>query len=189
MQNTTQQPALQSLDNRDLREKLFMASWNRAEKGDANDTRDTIASIAQLRAQRAALLGYPNYAAYALVDQMAKTPEAVQQFLKQLISPTHAKVVEDAKEIQAQIDASGQTFALQPWDWNHYAAAVRKAKYDLDDAQVRPYFELNNVLTNGLFYAANQLYGITLKERHDIRSIIRMCACSRCMTRTAHLSP
>ena len=168
LQNTTQQPALQSLENRDLREKLFMSSWNRAEKGDANDTRDTITSIARLRAQRAALLGYPNYAAYALVDQMAKTPQAVQQFLGQLIPPTRTKVEAEAKELQAQIDASGQTFSLQPWDWNHYAEAVRKAKYDLDDAQVRPYFELNNVLTNGLFYAANQLYGITLKERHDI---------------------
>lgn len=168
LQNTTQQPALQSLDNRDLREKLFMSSWNRAEKGDANDTRDTIASIAQLRAQRAALLGYQNYAAYALVNQMAKTPQAVQQFLGQLIPPTRTKVSEDTKEIQAQIDASGQTFTLEPWDWNHYAEAVRKAKYDLDDAQVRPYFELNNVLHNGLFYAANELYGITLKERHDI---------------------
>ncbi|MGB6986157.1 MAG: M3 family metallopeptidase [Candidatus Aquilonibacter sp.] len=168
LQNTTQQPALQSLDNRDVREQLFMASWNRAEKSDANDTRITIASIAQLRAQRAALLGYPNYASYALVDQMAQTPQAVQQFLGQLIPPTRTKVEEDAKEIQAQIDASGQKFALQPWDWNHYAEAVRKAKYDLDDAQVRPYFEINNVLKNGLFYAANQLYGITLKERHDI---------------------
>ncbi len=168
LQNTTQQPALQSLDNRDVREKLFMASWNRAEKGDKNDTRDTIASIAQLRAQRAALLGYPNYASYALVDQMAKTPQAVQQFLGQLIPPTRTKIEEDAKDIQGQIDASGHKFALQPWDWNHYAEAVRKAKYDLDDAQVRPYFEINNVLKNGLFYAANQLYGITLVERHDI---------------------
>jgi peptidyl-dipeptidase Dcp len=169
LQNTTQQPALQSLDNRALREKLFMASWNRTEKGDANDTRDTIATIAQLRAQRAALLGYPNYATYALVDQMAKTPQAVQQFLSQLIPPTRAKIAEEAKEIQAQInDPAGQTPALEPWDWNHYAEAVRKAKFDIDDAQVRPYFELNNVLHNGLFYAANQLYGITLKERHDI---------------------
>ena len=168
LQNTTQQPALQSLDNRDTREKLFIASWNRAEKGDANDTRATIATIAQLRAQRAALLGYPNYAAYVLVDQMAKTPQAVQQFLAQLIPATRTKVEEDSKEIQAQIAASGQTFTLQPWDWNHYAEAVRKAKYDLDDAQVRPYFEINNVLKNGLFYAANLLYGITLKERHDI---------------------
>ena len=168
LQNTTQQPALQSLDNRDVREKLFMASWNRAEKGDKNDTRDTIATMAQLRAQRAALLGYPNYASYVLVDQMAKSPQAVQQFLGQLIPPTRTKIEEDAKDIQGQIDASGQKFALQPWDWNHYAEAVRKAKYDLDDAQVRPYFEINNVLKNGLFYAANQLYGITLVERHDI---------------------
>ncbi len=168
LQNTTQQPALAMLDDRQTRQQLFEHSWTRAEKGDANDTRDTIASMAQLRAQKAQLMGYPNYAAYALTDQMAKTPQAVQHFLSQLIPATQAKVKADGAELQAMIDKDGQHFQLKPWDWDHYAERVRKAKYDLDDNQVRPYFELNNVLENGLFYAANQLYGITLKERKDI---------------------
>jgi peptidyl-dipeptidase Dcp len=168
LQNTTQQPALQSLQNRDVRSDLYQHSWTRTEKGDANDTRTTIASMAQLRAQKAQLLGYGNYAAYKLTDQMAKTPEAVQQFLGQLIPATREKINAEASELQAAIGKDGQHFDLQPWDWNYYSAAVRKAKYDLDDNEVRPYFELNNVLQNGLFYAANQLYGITFKERHDI---------------------
>ncbi|MBV8637802.1 MAG: M3 family metallopeptidase [Candidatus Eremiobacteraeota bacterium] len=168
LQNTTQQPALASLDDRATRQQLFEASLTRAEKGDENDTRDTIVAMAQLRAQKAALLGYPNYAAYALTNQMAKTPGAVQQFLAQLIPATRAKIQTDSAELQSMIDKDGGHFQLQAYDWDKYAGQVRKAKYDLDDNQVRPYFELNNVLQNGLFYAANQLYGITLKERKDI---------------------
>lgn len=168
LQNTTQQPALQTMSDRALREQLFMNSWNRAEKGDANDTRDTIATMAKLRAEKAQLLGYPNYAAYALTQEMAKTPSAVQHFLHGLIEPARVKAREEASEIQAQIDKDGQHFALKPWDWNYYAEQVRKAKYDFDENQVRPYFELNNVLHSGLFYAANRLYGLTFKERHDI---------------------
>ena len=168
LQNTTQQPTLATLSDRATREALFSNSWTRTEKGDKNDERDTIATMAKLRAQRAAIMGYPNYAASTLVNQMAQTPEAVQSFLKQLIAPTGAKAAEEAKEIQAQIDASGQKFQLAPWDWNYYAGAVRKAKYNFDDKQARPYFEINNVVKNGLFYAANRLYGITFKERKDI---------------------
>ncbi|MDQ2681410.1 MAG: M3 family metallopeptidase [Candidatus Eremiobacteraeota bacterium] len=168
LQNTTQQPALQMLDNRSTREHLFEASWTRTENNGANDTRDTVATIAQLRAQKAQLLGYSDYAAYALTTQMAKDPATVEKFLSGLIAPTKAKASEERSEIQAAIDKSGTPFQLQPWDWNHYADRVRKAKYDFDESAVRPYFELNNVLHNGLFYAANQLYGITFKERHDI---------------------
>jgi peptidyl-dipeptidase Dcp len=168
LQNTTQQPALQSLDDRSVRERLFQNSWTRTEKGDANDTRDTIATIAKLRAEKAQVLGYPNYAAYALTTQMAKTPENVQRFLTGLIPATRAKVEADAHDLQAAIDKGGAHFGLQPWDWEHYAEQVRRAKYNLDDNQVRPYFEINNVLHNALFYAANQLYGITFKERKDI---------------------
>jgi peptidyl-dipeptidase Dcp len=168
LQNTTRQPSLVSLNDRTTRQQLFDNSWNRTEKSDANDTRDTIATMAKLRAQRAQLLGYPNYAAFALTSQMAKTPEAVQQFLAQLIPPTRAKAEDEAKTIQAQIDASGQQFQLEPWDWEHYAEAVRKAKYNLDENEIRPYFEINHVLKDGLFYAANRLYGISFKERHDI---------------------
>jgi peptidyl-dipeptidase Dcp len=168
LQNTTQQPDLTFLSDRDTREKLFEASWNRAEHGDDNDTRATIARLAQLRAQKAQLLGFPNFAAWDLQDQMAKTPDAVLKFMDALVPASTANAASEGKEIQAVIDAQGGGFQLQPWDWNFYSEQVRKAKYDLDDSQVKPYFELNNVLQKGVFYAANQLYGLTFKERHDI---------------------
>jgi peptidyl-dipeptidase Dcp len=168
LQNTTQQPELASLSNRSTRQQLFEDSWNRAEKGDANDTRDIISKIAQLRAQKAKLLGYSSFAAWKLQDQMAKTPQAALNFMSQLVPASTAKAAVEAKDIQDVIDAQKGGFTLQPWGWDFYAEQVRKAKYDIDQAQVKPYFELNNVLLNGVFYAANQLYGITFKERHDI---------------------
>jgi peptidyl-dipeptidase Dcp len=168
LQNTTQQPALASLTDRATREKLFDNSWTRTEKGDANDTRDEVAQIAKLRAEKAKLLGYPNYAAYVLYDQMAKTPEAVLNFMGQMVPATRAKAGEEAKAIQAVIDKSGQHFDLKPWDWNLYSEQVRKAQFNLDESEIKPYLELNNVLKNGVFYAANKLYGITFKERKDI---------------------
>lgn len=168
LQNTTQQPALQSLTDRAARAELFDHSIKRAEKGDANDTRATIAEIASLRAEKAALFGYPNYATYVLQDQMAKTPDAVISFLAQFAVPTRAKAAIEAKDLQAQIAADGQSFKLQPSDWNLYSEQVRKARYDLDDSQLKPYFELNKVLTDGVFYAANQLYGVTFKRRTDL---------------------
>ncbi|MDE2090825.1 MAG: peptidyl-dipeptidase Dcp [Gammaproteobacteria bacterium] len=168
LQNTTQQPDLQSLSDRATREKLFEASWIRAERGDANDTRATIAHLAQLRAEQAKLLGYPDYATWKLQDQMAKTPAHVEQFLDQLIPPATAKATAEAADIQALIDQQHGGFKLEAMDWDFYAEQVRKAKYHLDDAEIKPYFELNRVLTDGVFYAANQLYGLTFKERHDI---------------------
>jgi peptidyl-dipeptidase Dcp len=168
LQNTTQQPALTQLGDRTTRQTLFEHSWNRAEQSDANDTRDTIARLAQLRARKAQLLGYPTYAAWKLEDQMAKTPAAALKFMDALVPAATAKANGEANDIQAVIDTQNGGFQLQPWDWNFYAEQVRKAKYDIDEAQVRPYFELNNVLQNGVFYAANQLYGITFKERHDL---------------------
>ncbi len=168
LQNTTQQPVLTALTNRAVREKIFNNSWTRTEKGDANDTRAIIAQLAVLRAQKAKLLGYPNYAAYVLYDQMAKTPEAVQNFVGALVAPTAAKAADESKQIQAMIDSSGTHFDLKPWDWEMYSEKVRKAKYDLDQNELKPYFELNKVLQDGVFYAANQLYGISFKERHDI---------------------
>ena len=168
LQNTTQQPALSSLEDRDVRHQFFENSWLRTERGDANDTRGTITTIAKLRAEKAALLGYANWAAYKLDDQMAKTPEAVETFLSKLVPPATAKARAEAKLIQKQIDKTGGHFKLEPWDWDRYAEMVRKAKYDLDDEQLKPYFELNSVLENGIFYAANQLYGLTFKERKDI---------------------
>jgi len=173
LQNTTQQPLLQDLTDRDTRKALFEASWTRAEKGDANDTRDVIERIAQLRAQEAKLLGFPDYAAWSLQDQMAKTPETVMSFMEKLAPAAVARAKAEAADIQKQIDKDQAalkqpSFKLEPWDWEHYAEEVRKAKYDLDESQIKPYFELDNVLQNGLFYAANQLYGLTFKERKDI---------------------
>jgi peptidyl-dipeptidase Dcp len=168
LQNTTQQPDLASLSVRATRDALFSKSWNRAELGDAKDTRDDIAHLAQLRARRAQLLGYPNHAAWKLGDQMAKTPEATLKFMDALVPGATAKAASEGKDIQDVIDAQKGGFTLQPWDWDFYSEQVRKAKYDLNETEVKPYFELNNVLENGVFYAANQLYGITFKERKDI---------------------
>ncbi|MEO7209020.1 MAG: peptidyl-dipeptidase Dcp [Steroidobacteraceae bacterium] len=168
LQNTTQQPVLASLSVRATREAIFGNSWNRAERGDANDTRDIIARIAQLRAQRARLLGFASHAAWKLEDQMVKTPEAALQFMDALVPVATAKAAREAKDIQEVIDAQKAGITLQAWDWDFYADQVRRAKYDLNDAEIKPYFEINNVLENGVFFAANQLYGITFKERKDI---------------------
>ena len=168
LQNTTQQPALQGMNDRDTREKLFKASFDRAEHGDANDTREIITRIAQVRADRAKLLGFPNYAAWKLDDQMAKTPAAAEKFMERLAPAAVARATAESKDIQQVIDQEKGGFQVQAWDWDHYAEKVRKAKYDLDEAQIKPYFELDNVLQNGVFYAANQLYGLTFKERKDI---------------------
>ena len=170
LQNTTQQPDLQKLSDRETREALFNKSWTRAEQGDANDTRDTINQLAKLRAEKAKLFGYPNFAAYTLYNQMAKTPDTAIKFMEQLVPATAAEQKREAADIQAVIDKDGKSFTLKPWDWERYAEQVRKARYDLDQDQdqVKPYFELHNVLENGVFYAANQLYGLTFKERTDI---------------------
>jgi peptidyl-dipeptidase Dcp len=173
LQNTTQQPALASLSNRDIRHELYEHSIERAEKGDADDTRATIAEIAWLRAQKAKLLGFDNFAAWKLRDQMAKTPATVFNFIDQLVPAAVARAKAEADDRQAMIDkdqkALGKpSFKLEPWDWEYYGQQVQKAKYDLDDSEVRPYFELHNVLNNGVFYAAHELYGITFKRRTDI---------------------
>ena len=168
LQNTTQQPLQAVLKNRALRERLFVASTTRAEHGDSNDTRAIVTRLAQLRAEKARLLGYPSYAAYKLDDQGAKTPEHAIGLLSQLAPAATAKARGEAAEMQALIDRQDGGFRLQPWDWQYYSEQVRKARYALDQSQLRPYFELNNVLQNGVFYAANQMYGITFKERHDI---------------------
>ena len=168
LQNTTQQPVLAFLSDRSTRQTIFENSWNRAERGDANDTRAGIARLAQLRAEKAALLGFPNYAAWNLTDQMAKTPEAAKKFLDALVPASTARAAGEAKDIQALIDSQRGGFTLQPWDWEFYSEQVRKAKYDLNQSEIKPYFELNNVLENGVFYAAHELYGLTFKERKDI---------------------
>jgi peptidyl-dipeptidase Dcp len=168
LQNTTQQPQLDSLTNRDTRHALFQDSWTRTERGGDNDTRATVARLAELRAQKAKLLGFPNYAAWRLTDQMAKTPQAALKFMDALVPAATAKAKGEAKDIQTLIDAQQGGFTLKPWDWNFYAGQVRKAKFDFNEAETKPYFEIDNVLQNGVFYAAHMLYGITFKRRTDI---------------------
>jgi peptidyl-dipeptidase Dcp len=168
LQNTTQQPLLASLTVRDTRRALYERSWNRAELGDDNDTRSIIARLAQLRARRAALLGYPNHAAWKLADQMAKTPQTAQHFMEALKPYATARAQREAQDIQALIDAEHGGFTLKAYDWELYQERVRQARFQLTDAEVKPYFELDRVLESGVFYAAHLLYGISFKERKDI---------------------
>lgn len=173
LQNTTQQPDLIALTNRASRQALFEQTWNRTERGDDNDTRSIVARQAQLRAQKARLLGFSSYAAWKLDDQMARTPEAALKFMDAIVPAATARAAREANDIQAVIneqnkDASEGGFQLQPWDWDFYAEQVRRARYDLDEAEIEPYFEVSNVLINGVFYAATRLYGITFQERHDL---------------------
>jgi peptidyl-dipeptidase Dcp len=167
LQNTTQQPDLTELSNRATRETLFQQGWTRAEQP-GNDLRPVVARLAQLRAQKAKLLGFDTYAAWKLEDQMAKTPDAVLHFLNELIPAATAKAQAEGKDIQAVIDAQQGGFHLEPWDWDFYAEQVRKAKYDLDESQIKPYFEIDNVLESGVFYAAHLLYGLSFTERKNI---------------------
>ncbi len=170
LRNTTQQPAQAELKNRAIRQKLFEQSTLRTSRGDSNDTKNTLRRMAELRAEKAQLLGYPTWAAYTLASQGAgaKTPENAIKLLTDLAPPATARARVEAADMQKLIDAQGGGFKLQPWDWQYYSEQVRKAKYDLDESQIMPYFELNSVLQNGVFVAANKLYGLTFKERHDI---------------------
>jgi len=168
LQNTTQQPAQAELTDRATRQRLFEASTTRAEQGDSNDTRHIVTRLAQLRADKAKLLGFPSWAAFVLDDQMAKTPANAIKLLTDLVPASVAKAGSEQAAMQALIDRQHGGFKLQPWDWQYYAEQVRKAQYDLDESQIKPYFLLDRVLQDGVFYAANQLYGLSFKERHDI---------------------
>lgn len=168
LQNTTQQPALQSLKQRDTRHALFQAAWTRSEKGDENDTREGVLRLAQVRAEQARLLGFASYAAWQLQDQMAKTPDAAFAFMRNIVPAARARAEREAAAIQQTIDQQQADFTLSAWDWSFYAEQVRHAQYDLDESQIKPYFELNNVLEKGVFWAATQLFGITFSERHDL---------------------
>ena len=168
LQNTTQQPAQTYLKDRGVRERLFNASSKRGHHGGEDDTKAIVERLAQLRAQRAKLLGYPTFAAYVLDDQMAKTPENAMRLMTDLAPAATNKARGEASRMQALIDKEQSTFKLEPWDWQYYAEQVRKSDYDLDESAIRPYFELDRVLRDGVFYAANQLYGLTFKERKDI---------------------
>jgi len=168
LQNTTQQPALSSLANRALRERLLAASVARGNHGGDNDTTAIVARLAEIRPQRARLLGFPNYAAYVLDDQMAKTPQNAEKLMTDLAPAGTARARDEAARMQKLIDAAKGGFPLGAADWEFYSEKVRKAEYDLDEAEARPYLELNRVLQDGVFFAANKLYGITFKERKDI---------------------
>ena len=168
LQNTTQQPDLQSLTNRETRKKLFENSWNRNERNDENDTRADISQIVKIRAEKAHLLGFPNYAAWRLENQMAKTPEVVEKFLAGMIPATIANEQKEASDIQSYMKKSGNDSKLEPWDWNYYAEKLRKERFNLDESQIRSYFVLDNVLEKGIFYEAHELYGLTFKELHNI---------------------
>jgi peptidyl-dipeptidase Dcp len=168
LQNTTQQPALSDLKSHATRQALFDASVGRAEKGDANDTRTIITEIAQLRAEKAALLGYPTWADYTLYDQMAKNRETALGFLNRLAPATAAKERQEWSDIVSLAKSQGANFTPTAADWNFYADQIRKARYDLNQDELKPYFEIHKVLTDGVFYAANQLYGLTFQERHDL---------------------
>jgi peptidyl-dipeptidase Dcp len=172
LQNTTEQPALKQLKNRAMRERLFKASVARATGGDADNTA-VVSRMAALRVEKAQLFGAPNWAVYTLAEETAGTPEAVNGMLGKLAPAALAKAKKDAADLQALVDAQAKkahtrSFQLEPWDWAIYEQQLRKARFNFDDSDVKPYFELNRVLQDGVFYAANQLYGITFKERHDL---------------------
>ncbi|MFA9187670.1 M3 family metallopeptidase [Flavobacterium sp. FBOR7N2.3] len=166
--NTTQQPLLGSLTNRATRKKIFEASSNRAEKEDDGDTRAVLEKAAKLRLQKAKLMGNKNFAEWKLQNQMAKTPAPAIDLLAKIATPAVAKANEEAKAIQDLIDSQNGGFKLEPWDWDFYSEQVRKEKYDLDQSQIKPYFELITVLEKGVFFAAKKMYGITFVERHDL---------------------
>lgn len=167
LSNTTRQPLLASLDDRALRQELWLASSTRATKGDSNNL-PLVARMAQLRAQKAALLGYDNWAAYTLAPQMAQTPAAAMNMLGSMVGAVVANTEQEAQEIQAVMRAQGADFTLEPWDWEYYAERVRQQQYALDESQVREYFEFERVLNDGLFFTMNALFGIRFEPRPDL---------------------
>lgn len=166
--NTSQQPPLASLENRELRQRIMEASLARGSNGGEYDNRETLTRVVKLRAQRARLLGFENHAAYRLESQTARTTTAVNEMLARLAPAAVANAEREAADMQAIIDADGGGFELASWDWDFYAEKVRKQRYEFDGSQLRPYFEMDNVLQKGVFFAANQVYGLTFKERHDL---------------------
>ena len=168
LQNTTGQPILNSLQKRALRERIMQASLARNGKGGPFDTRAVVIRLAQLRAERARLLGYEDHAAYQLEDQTAGNVPTVNKLLADLAPPAVANARREAADMQAVVDAEKGGFSIASWDWDFYSEKVRKARYAFDESQLRPYFELNHVLLDGVFFAAGKLYGLTFKERHDL---------------------
>jgi peptidyl-dipeptidase Dcp len=166
--NTTQQPLLASLRDRQTRENLFRASTQRTSKSDANDTRSIVLRLAELRAKQAQLLGFPDYVSWKIADQMAGTPQAAFEFMRGIALAARFRAERELADIQKVVDDQQGGFTAQAWDWLWYAEQVRLAKFDVDDAQIAPYFALDNTLIDGVFYTATQLFGIRFVERFDI---------------------
>ncbi|GAB2516529.1 M3 family metallopeptidase [Lysobacter humi (ex Lee et al. 2017)] len=171
--NTTTQPSLANLENRALRERIYKASIARGARGNEFDNRAIVSRVTKLRAERAKLLGYPTHAHYVLEDETALNPDAVNAMLRKLAPAAVANARREAADLQAMIDKEQKakkqpTFKLEPWDWQYYAEKVRQDKFNFDESQLKPYFEMKNVLENGVFYAANQFYGLSFKQRTDL---------------------
>ena len=166
--NTTQQPWLAALRNRQTREKLFTAGWLRTQRGDENDTRQIVLRLTQIRARQAQLLGFDDYAAWKIADQMAQTPAAALRFMRDIAPAARARAEKELADIQQVIDAQQGGFTARAWDWAFYGEQVRQAKYAIDESQIKPYFALDNVLVDGVFWTASQLFGLTFTERADI---------------------
>ncbi len=168
LRNTSGQPPMASLTNRALRERIHKTSLSRGSRGGDFDNRDILANVIKLRAERAQLMGYDNHAAYSLENQTAQTPKAVNERLISLAPKAVANANKEATDLQKMIDAEKGSFKLASWDWDFYTEKVRADRYNFDASQLKPYFEMDNVLQNGVFYAATQLFGITFKERFDL---------------------
>nr|WP_318379369.1 peptidyl-dipeptidase Dcp [uncultured Enterobacter sp.] len=166
--NTTQQPWLAALRHRQTREKLFTAGWLRTQRGDENDTRQIVLRLTQIRARQAQLLGFDDYAAWKIADQMAQTPAAALRFMRDIAPAARARAEKELADIQQVIDAQQGGFTARAWDWAFYGEQVRQAKYAIDESQIKPYFALDNVLVDGVFWTASQLFGLTFTERADI---------------------
>ncbi|MDO5505981.1 MAG: M3 family metallopeptidase [Pseudoxanthomonas suwonensis] len=171
--NTTGQPPLAQLENRALRQRIHEASVNRGSRGNQYDNREIVSRVTKLRAERAAMMGFPNFAAFNLQNETAGTPEAVAAMLGRMAPAAVANARREAADLQKVIDAEqaakGEpTFQLEPWDWAYYAEKVRQERFNFDESQLKPYLEMINVLENGVFHAATELYGITFKERTDL---------------------
>ena len=168
LRNTSGQPPMASLTNRALRERIHKTSLSRGSRGGDFDNRDILANVIKLRAERAQLMGYNNHAAYSLENQTAQTPKAVNERLSSLAPKAVANAIKEATDLQKMIDAEDGSFKLASWDWDFYTEKVRADRYNFDASQLKPYFEMDNVLQNGVFYTATQLFGITFKERFDL---------------------
>ena len=168
LKNTSSQPLMALLSNRSLRKKIHKASLSRGSRGGEFDNREILSKVIKLRAEKAQLMGYKNHAAYRLKSQTAQTPDAVNQLLSSLAPKALSNAKKEATDLQKMIDMENGGFQLASWDWDYYTEKVRSKRYNFDATQLKPYFEMNNVLENGVFYAANQLFGVSFKERSDL---------------------